>query len=65
VVGKDVLANDERVEIKFSRKETDCVWDLKIVDEDKDPVTWTGIDLCKAEEITLFYKNGKPTAQIK
>ena len=65
VLGKDVLKNNESVEIKFSRKETDCIWDIKIVDEDDDPVTWTDIDLCKASEITLFYKNGKPTAQVK
>jgi hypothetical protein len=65
VLGKDVLKNNENVEIKFSRKETACVWDIKIVDEDDDDVIWTEIDLCKASEITLFYKNGKPTAQIK
>lgn len=65
VLGKDVLADGESVEIKFSRKEADCVWDLKIVDEDDDEVVWTDIDLCKASQITLKYQNGKPTAEIK
>jgi hypothetical protein len=65
VLGKAVLNNNESAEIKFSRKETDCVWDLRIVDEDDDEVVWSDIDLCKASEITLFYKNGNPTAQIK
>ena len=65
VLGKDVLANNEEVEITFSRKETECVWDLKIVDEDDDDVIWEDINLCKAEQITLYYRNGKPTAEIK
>jgi hypothetical protein len=65
VLGKDVLANNEEVEITFSRKETECIWDLKIVDEDDDDIIWEDINLCKAEEITLYYRNGKPTASIK
>ena len=38
---------------------------MKIVDEDGDEVVWKNINLCKIVEITLFYKNGTPTAQIK
>ncbi|MEK6629314.1 MAG: argininosuccinate lyase [Acidobacteriota bacterium] len=65
VLGRDTLANGEKVDIKFSRKEDECVWDLKIVDEEKDDVVWEDINLCKAEEITLLYQNKRPTAIIK
>ena len=65
VLGKDILKAGESVEIAFSRRETKCTWDLKIVDEDDDDVIWTDIDLCKASHITLRYENGTPTAVIK
>jgi hypothetical protein len=65
VLGVDTLANGAKVHVKFSREETECIWDLKIVDEDGDEVVWNRIDLCKAEEITLLYQNNKPTAIIK
>lgn len=65
VMGKDVLENGGIVEIQFSRKETTCKWDLKIVYEKKNSVTWEELNLCTANEITLRYENKKPTAVIK
>lgn len=65
VMGKDVLANNESVDITFSRGETTCLWDLKVVDSDDDSIEWTKLDLCKANEITLKYEGKKPTAIIK
>ena len=65
VLGEDVLKPGEEVEITFSRAETTCMWDLKIVDEDKDEVEWEKFNLCEASEITLKYENGKPTAIVK
>lgn len=65
VLGKDVLADNEKVHIKFARKEKDCAWDLKIVDDEEDEVVWTDIDLCTSSEITLKYEGKKPTAIIK
>jgi hypothetical protein len=65
VLGEDVLKPGEKVDIEFSRGETTCIWDLKIVDEDKDEVEWTKFNLCEASEITLKYENGKPTAIVK
>ena len=65
VLGRDVLANNDSVDIEFSRSETTCSWDLKIVDDEEDEVTWTKLNLCTANEITLRYENGKPTAIIK
>jgi hypothetical protein len=65
VLGKDVLKDSEKVDIKFSPKETSCRWDLKIVDEDKDDVEWEDFNLCEISEITLMYEKGKPTATFK
>lgn len=65
ILGRDVLKDNEKVEITFSRKEDECVWDLKIVDEDGDSVEWEKINLCKASEITLYYKGKRPTADIR
>jgi hypothetical protein len=65
ILGRDVLKNGEKVDITFSPKAKACAWDMKIVDEDKDSVEWTNLDLCKADEITLLYEKGKPTAIIK
>lgn len=65
VMGRDVLKTGEKVLIKFSTAETECNWDLKIVDEEKDPIVWKKLNLCAAEEITLMYENHVPTAVIK
>ena len=65
VLGVDVLKTGQKVTIKFSHKETECMWDLKIVDEDGDDIVWQDINLCKASEITLKYEGKKPTAVIK
>jgi len=65
VLGKDVLKDGESLDITFSRTEKSCSWDLKIVDEEDDSVEWEKLDLCKAEHITLMYKNGKATAIVK
>lgn len=65
ILGRDVLKDGESLDITFSRTEKTCNWDLKIIDEDKDPVEWEKLDLCTASHITLMYKNGKATAIIK
>jgi hypothetical protein len=36
IMGRDVLAHGESVDITFSRSEKSCMWDLKIKDEDGD-----------------------------
>jgi hypothetical protein len=65
VLGVDVLKDGEKVEIKFSRDEKAAEWDLMIVDGEGDKIYWTEINLLEAETITLYYKDGKPTAEIK
>jgi hypothetical protein len=62
VLGRDVLKQGETVEIKFSRSEDTCNWDIKIVDEDDDEVVWENFNLCRISKITLQYEGKKPTA---
>ncbi len=65
IMEKDVLANNESVDIVFDRKETTCSWDLKVTDKDGDDVEWEELNLCKASKITLKYENKVPTAIIE
>jgi hypothetical protein len=65
VMGRDVLHNNEAVDISFSRRKTECLWDLRVVDEDRDAVVWQKINLCEASEVTLKYEGKRPTALIK
>jgi hypothetical protein len=65
VLGEDILADEGSVEIRFARDTEACQWDLMIVDEDGDKIVWANIDLCETAKITLFYKDGKPTALIE
>jgi len=65
IMGKDVLADGESVDITFSRSERTCNWDLKVVDEKDNEIEWTELDLCKASHITLQYKGRRATAIIK
>ena len=65
VMGEDILDDGEKVDIKFSSSETECNWDLKVIDEDDDEIVWTKLNLCTANEITLMWENKKPTAIIK
>jgi len=65
ILGVDVLSNGGEVEIAFSRDAEECVWDLLIVDEQGDKIYWKEINLCETSKITLYYENGKPTAEIE
>ena len=65
ILGVDVLKDGEKVEVKFSRDEKAAEWDLMIVDEEGDKIVWTEINLLEAETITLYYKDGQPTAEIQ
>ncbi len=65
VMGKDTLADGEKVPIEFHHDATACNWDMKIVFEDKEEAVWEGFNLCKISEITLKYEGKHPTATYK
>jgi len=65
ILGKDTLPDGESVEIHFSRKETAKLWDLKIEDKEGNSIEWENLNLLEISEITLHYKDGKATAEVK
>lgn len=65
ILGADTLAANEDLEITFSRKEKAKLWDLRIEDSSGNYIEWDNINLLKVSEVTLYYKNKKPTATFK
>ena len=65
VMDKDTLDNGDKVNIEFSHKEKECLWDMKIIFSDKEEAVWEDFDLCKVREITLRYEGKHPTATFK
>src|ERR1700736_58778 len=65
ILGKDTLANGESLEIHFSRKETEKLWDLRIEDKEGTSIEWESLNLLEISEITLHYSDGKATAEVK
>lgn len=53
VLGRDVLANGESVEITFPRAETQCLWDIRATYEDGDTDDMRGVNLCELTTVNL------------
>ncbi len=67
ILGQDTLASGDSVTIKFHRTETAAHWDLRVEDSEGNSITWTGFNLFKVEQITLFFnkETGKATAKYE
>lgn len=65
IMGQDVLADGESVEVKFHRDEESEEWDLKTEDKDGNTIEWEKLSLPKINKITLDYDDKKPTAVIE
>lgn len=65
ILGKDVLADGESLEIKFHPKEKIEKWDLKIEDSKGNSIEWTDLKLTEISKVTLHYKDGKGTADVE
>jgi hypothetical protein len=65
ILGQDVLANDDSVEITFSPKERAKLWDLKIVDSKGNSLEWENLNLLEISKVTLHYRNGKAWADLE
>lgn len=55
ILGIDVLADEQDVEIDFRRSENTCDWHLMVVYDDGERAVWDGLDLCKDWHFELFY----------
>lgn len=65
VLGRDVLGEGERTEIRFSRSTNTCRWDLKVVyEDDGSSAEWGNLNLCEISAVTLRYnrKTGETSA---
>jgi hypothetical protein len=65
VLGRDTLPAGESVKITFEDQEKQVKWDLKVVDGSKNSIEWDDLDLTKISEVTLHYKDGKASADVK
>jgi hypothetical protein len=67
VLGQDTLDDGQSVDITFHRSEPGCIWDLKVVYDDKSSASWTKFNLCTISEISISYdeKSGKTWAHWK
>jgi hypothetical protein len=65
ILGQDTLPSGQSVEIKFHRNEKAAMWDLKIEDKQGNSIEWENLNLLEINKVTLFYKDGKGTAQVE
>ena len=65
IMGRDVLADDEAVDIKFHCSEEAEYWDLKIVDKEGNEIVWQNLNLLKISKVTLKLDENKPTALVE
>ena len=65
VMGEDTLDNGESVNIHFAPKDKQCVYDVRVVWTDGDEADWRKFDLCTVSHITLYWNNGKATAEYE
>jgi hypothetical protein len=65
VLGRDVLADGESVEIQFSRRAKPKFWDIKIVDKDGESLIWEKLNLLEISEVTLYFEDGRAWADLK
>ena len=67
VMGDDVLEDDNSVAIKFASSENACMFDMKVVYDDKEEAVWSGLNLCEISEVEITYnrKTGDTFAKTK
>lgn len=65
ILGQDTLPSGQSVDIKFARNEKAAVWDLRIEDSKGNSIEWENLNLLEISKVTLFYKDGKGTAQTE
>ena len=51
LLGRDTLGNGEQVVVTFDRDDDQCMWDVKVTDEDGTIKDLRGVNLCDNSEI--------------
>jgi hypothetical protein len=57
IMGREVLGNGERVVVDFSRSEDACLWDMLVIYEDEEEVSWDALNLCELATVVLNYND--------
>lgn len=65
VLGQDVLADGESVEILFSARTKPKMWDIRVVDSEGEDIIWENLNLLEISEVTLYFAKGKAWAELK
>jgi ABC-type transport system substrate-binding protein len=65
ILGQDTLPDGQSVDIKFNRSEKAPKWDLRIEDSKGNAIEWENLNLLEISKVTLFYKDGKGTAEVE
>jgi hypothetical protein len=59
------LPHGEETEISFDPEEEAEYWDMKVLDEQGNSITWENLKLTEITDITLHFKDGKAWADTK
>ena len=62
IMGKDALADGEKVDITFPHGGEKCKFDIKVKYNDGDSAEWGDVDLCEYNAITLHWDGKNTTA---
>jgi hypothetical protein len=65
ILGRDTLADGDKVDITFSRHEKAAHWDLRIEDSHENAITFQNLNLKEISQVVLHYKDGKAWADVK
>ncbi len=55
LLGQNVLANGRSFNVTFSGNSGECLWDIKIVYEDRDESEMRQVNLCRVSRVTMFW----------
>lgn len=67
VLGRDVLNDGEKFELRFAKGEKTCKWDMKVAYDDGETAVWEDLNICQISKLTLRWNKstGKTTAQAE
>lgn len=63
IMGTGALGDGEQVKIVFPHGNGACLFDIKVKYQDGDESSWSGVDLCKWEAISLFWDKKAQTTR--
>ncbi len=61
IIGAESLNNDDVKTLFFTKNNfpEDCVWDIKVINNNGNSFIWYDIDFCKYHTITLYWDENK------